>query len=179
MVPTFYTIYKKKSSEGFQSIPYVVALLSALLLLYYGFLKTNATLIITINCIGIVIEVAYLTMYITYAPKKLKISTLLLILIADIGGIGLTMIITFFVVKGPKRVQAVGFICAIFNIAVFAAPLSIMMILYLIYKNAKKGEANCTEQQEWEGAVKSAQHSCDGNKLDCPSVVVEMKEIQV
>lgn len=71
--PTFYSIYKKKSSEGYQSIPYVVALLSALLLLYYGFLKTNAILIITINCIGCVIEVAYLIMYIIYAPKKLKV----------------------------------------------------------------------------------------------------------
>ena len=71
--PTFYAIYKKKSSEGYQSIPYVVALLSALLLLYYGFLKTNAILIITINCIGCVIEVAYLIMYIIYAPRKLKV----------------------------------------------------------------------------------------------------------
>ncbi|KAI5432391.1 hypothetical protein KIW84_036222 [Lathyrus oleraceus] len=125
-LPTFYSIYKKKSSEGFQSIPYVVALLSALLLLYYGFLKTNALLIITINCIGCVIEVIYLIMFIIYAPKKLKISTLILILVADIGGFGMTMIITFFIVKRAFRVHAVGLICAIFNIAVFAAPLSIM-----------------------------------------------------
>ncbi|XP_027352629.1 bidirectional sugar transporter SWEET9-like [Abrus precatorius] len=125
-LPTFYTIYKNKSSEGFQSIPYVVALLSALLLLYYGFIKTNATLIITINSIGCFIEVAYLTMYIIYAPKKQKISTLFMILIPDLGGFGLTMLITNFAVKGINRVHAVGMICAIFNIAVFAAPLSIM-----------------------------------------------------
>ncbi|XP_058739221.1 bidirectional sugar transporter NEC1-like [Vicia villosa] len=221
-LPTFYSIYKKKSSEGFQSIPYVVALLSALLLLYYGFLKTNALLIITINCIGCVIEGAYLLMFIIYAPKKLKISTLIMILVADIGGFGMTMIITFFVVKRSFRVHAVGLICAIFNIAVFAAPLSIMrkviktrsvefmpfslslfltlcatmwffyglfdkdnyimmpnilgflfgisqMILYLIYKNAKKkDEANSTEKQE---------HGVgdDGNKQNFISVV-EMKE---
>ncbi|KAH1094370.1 hypothetical protein GYH30_039880 [Glycine max] len=96
----FYTIYKKKSSEGFQSIPYVVALLSALLLLYYDFIKTKATLIITINCIGCVIEVLYLTMYIIYAPRKQK---------------------------AINRVHAVGWSCAIFNIAVFVAPLSIML----------------------------------------------------
>ncbi|XP_057436528.1 bidirectional sugar transporter SWEET9-like [Lotus japonicus] len=229
-LPTFYTIYKKKSSEGFQSIPYVVALLSAMLLLYYGFLKTNALLIITINCIGCAIEVSYLMMYIIYAPKKQKISTLLLILMADIGGLGLTMIITMFVVKSAERVHAVGLICAIFNIAVFAAPLSIMrkviktrsveympfslslfltlcatmwffyglfdkdnyimmpnvlgflfgisqMILYIIYKNAKKKvEVEATEQQEWGNTEKPAQHSNDGNnKLVLPSVV-EMKE---
>ncbi|KAK7295774.1 hypothetical protein RJT34_18686 [Clitoria ternatea] len=125
-LPTFYKIFKNKSSEGFQSIPYVVALLSAFLLLYYGFLKTNAILIITINCIGCVIEISYLTIYIIYAPKKQKISTLLFILIADIGGFCLTMLISTFAVKGVNRVHAVGLICAIFNIAVFAAPLSIM-----------------------------------------------------
>ncbi|ESW11168.1 hypothetical protein PHAVU_008G007600 [Phaseolus vulgaris] len=125
-LPTFYKIYKNKSSEGFQSIPYVVALLSALLLLYYGFIKTNALLIVTINCIGCVIEVTYLAMYIIYAHKKQKISTLVMILIADVGGFGLTMLISTFAVKGIARVHAVGWICAIFNIAVFAAPLSIM-----------------------------------------------------
>ncbi|KAI4302014.1 hypothetical protein L6164_035237 [Bauhinia variegata] len=125
-LPTFYKIYKNKSSEGFQAIPYVVALLSALLLLYYGFLKTNAMLIITINSIGCFIEVTYLSFYLIYAPRKNKISTLLLILVSDIGGFGLTMIIATFIVKGSKRVHAVGWICAIFNIAVFAAPLSIM-----------------------------------------------------
>ncbi|XP_061338349.1 bidirectional sugar transporter SWEET9-like [Gastrolobium bilobum] len=231
-LPTFYTIFKNKSSEGFQSIPYVVALLSALLLLYYGFLKAHAILIITINSIGCVIEVAYLLMYITYAPKKQKVSTLAMILIADVGGFGLTMIITTFVVKGSARVHAVGWVCAIFNIAVFAAPLSIMrkviktksvefmpfplslfltlcatmwffygffdkdhfimlpnvlgflfgfsqMILYIIYKKAKKNsETNGTEQQEWGVTVNSTQHICNGNRLDFPSVV-EMKEDQV
>ncbi|XP_020224475.1 bidirectional sugar transporter SWEET9 [Cajanus cajan] len=231
-LPTFYTIYKNKSSEGFQSIPYVVALLSALLLLYYGFIKTNATLIITINCIGCAIEVSYLTMYIIYAPKKQKISTMVLILICDVGGFGLTMLISTFAVKGINRVHAVGWICAIFNIAVFAAPLSIMrrviktksveympfslslfltlcatmwffygffdkdyfimlpnvlgflfgisqMILYMIYKKAGKNiKTNCTQQQEREGTENSKQHSCDGYKIDIPSLV-EMKENQL
>ncbi|CAJ1843574.1 unnamed protein product [Sphenostylis stenocarpa] len=125
-LPTFYTILKNKTSDGFQSIPYVVALLSALLLLYYGFIKSNAILIVTINCIGCAIEVSYLAIYVIYASKKQKISTLVLILIADVGGFGLTMLITTFAVKGINRVHAVGWICAIFNIAVFAAPLSIM-----------------------------------------------------
>ncbi|OIW17558.1 hypothetical protein TanjilG_08836 [Lupinus angustifolius] len=125
-LPTFYTIYKNKSSEGFQAIPYVAALLSASLLLYYGFLKTNAILIITINAIGIAIEVSYLLMYIIYAPKKQKISTMAMIIICDIGGISLTMLITIFAFKGSKREHAVGWVCAVFNIAVFAAPLSIM-----------------------------------------------------
>ncbi|KAK7272950.1 hypothetical protein RIF29_13995 [Crotalaria pallida] len=229
-LPTFYKIFKNKSSEGFQSIPYVVALLSALLLLYYGFLKTNAILIITINAIGIAIEISYLILYTVYGTKKQKISTLTMVLISDVGGFGLTLLVSVFVFKGINRVHAVGWICAVFNIAVFAAPLSIMrkvittksveympfslsvfltlcattwffyglfdkdyyimipnvlgflfgiaqMILYLIYKDAKKnGETHCTEQQkELEGYVNSTHHCCNGTKLDFPSEK-EMKE---
>ncbi|KAK9919322.1 hypothetical protein M0R45_027926 [Rubus argutus] len=124
-MPTFYTIYKNKSSKGFQSIPYVAALLSAMLLLYYGVLKTNASLIIGINAFGIAIELAYLIFYITYAPKKEKIFTLSLVLLVNVV-FGLTLAITVFLISGTKRVTALGWICAVFNIAVFAAPLSIM-----------------------------------------------------
>ncbi|XP_060190046.1 bidirectional sugar transporter NEC1-like isoform X2 [Lycium barbarum] len=57
-VPTFYKIYKRNSSEGFQAIPYLVALFSAGLLLYYAYLKKNAYLIVSINGFGCVIELA-------------------------------------------------------------------------------------------------------------------------
>ncbi|KAI3470277.1 hypothetical protein Pfo_026940 [Paulownia fortunei] len=125
-LPTFYTIYKKKSSEGFQSIPYSVAFFSASLLLYYAFLKTNAYMIISINGIGCVIEAIYLFIYLIYAPKKAKIFTMRLILLFNIGGLGAIMIVSLLVFKGPKRVSLVGWTCAIINLAVFAAPLSIM-----------------------------------------------------
>lgn len=51
-----------------------------------------------------------------------------MILIADIGGLALTMLIIItFAVKAINRVHAVGWICAISSIAVFAAPLSKMV----------------------------------------------------
>ena len=125
-MPTFYTIHKKKSSEGYQCIPYVVALFSATLLLYYAFLKKNAVMIVSINGIGIVIELSYITVYLIYAPKKLRISTLRLILLFNVGGQSIVMLFTSFYVKGSDRVSVVGWICAVFNLAVFAAPLSVM-----------------------------------------------------
>lgn len=71
--PTFYQIYKKKSSDGYQAIPYSVALFSAALLLYYAFLKKNAFMIVSINGIGCVIESLYLALFIFYASKKSKV----------------------------------------------------------------------------------------------------------
>ncbi|KAJ0575481.1 putative SWEET sugar transporter [Helianthus annuus] len=125
-MPTFYKIYRKKSSEGYQAVPYMVALFSAALLLYYAVLKTNAYMIVSINCIGCFIEIAYLSVYIFYAPKNAKISTLTCISIFNVCGLGTVMLISLILVKGPKRVELVGWICAVINLAVFAAPLSIM-----------------------------------------------------
>uniref|UniRef100_A0A9I9CUT7 Bidirectional sugar transporter SWEET n=1 Tax=Cucumis melo TaxID=3656 RepID=A0A9I9CUT7_CUCME len=125
-MPTFWTIYKKKTSEGFQSIPYVVALMSAMLLLYYAALKTDAYLLISINSFGCVIEVIYIALYLFYAPKKQKIFTLKLFIIFNLGCSGVMVGGTMVFLHGMKRTNAVGWICAAFNLSVFASPLSIM-----------------------------------------------------
>ncbi|XP_031287861.1 bidirectional sugar transporter SWEET9-like [Pistacia vera] len=125
-VPTFCDIYKKKSSAGYHSIPYVIALCSATLLLYYGNLKPNGFLIITINSIGCVIEVSYLIVYLIYAPRKEKKFTLTLILVLNVGAFGTVMLVSNFLLTGFKRISAVGWICAAYNLAEFVAPLSIM-----------------------------------------------------
>nr|XP_043620151.1 bidirectional sugar transporter NEC1-like [Erigeron canadensis] len=125
-LPTFYKIYRKKSSEGYQAIPYMVALFSAALLLYYAFLKTNAYMIISINGFGCFIELIYLAVYLFYAPKTSKISTIKYISIFNVGGLGTVMILSMLFVKGQERVELVGWTCAVINLAVFAAPLSIM-----------------------------------------------------
>ncbi|KAK3136567.1 hypothetical protein QOZ80_5BG0438600 [Eleusine coracana subsp. coracana] len=75
LVPTFYRIYKSKSTEGFQSVPYVVALFSAMLWIFYALIKTGEDLLITINAAGIVIESIYIILYFVYAPKKAKLFT--------------------------------------------------------------------------------------------------------
>uniref|UniRef100_A0A7N0T807 Bidirectional sugar transporter SWEET n=1 Tax=Kalanchoe fedtschenkoi TaxID=63787 RepID=A0A7N0T807_KALFE len=129
-MPTFYRIYKKKSTEGFQSIPYSVALFSCTLLLYYGYLKTSGGLmIITINSIGCAIEVAYLAIYLTYASKSLKTQTTKFLLGFNLGVYGAISLATYLSFAGPLRVSVVGWICAIFSVLVFAAPLSIMRLV--------------------------------------------------
>ncbi|GAA0151520.1 hypothetical protein LIER_37303 [Lithospermum erythrorhizon] len=125
-VPTFHKICKRKSSDGFQSIPYAVALFSASLLLYYAYLKKNAFMIVTINGIGCVIEITYLFIYLFYASKKYRIIAFRFILLLNVGAQGLVMLCSLLLVKGQNRKTMVGWVCAAVNLAVFAAPLSIM-----------------------------------------------------
>ncbi|CAI9753187.1 unnamed protein product [Fraxinus pennsylvanica] len=124
-MPTFYQIYKKKSSEGFQSVPYVVALFSAMLWMYYAFLKSdNTTLLITINSVGCFIETIYIFFYLFYAPKKVQ--TIKLILLLIVCGFGLIILSNQLLVKASERVHVVGWICLVFSLCVFIAPLGIL-----------------------------------------------------
>ncbi|XP_030531435.1 bidirectional sugar transporter SWEET14-like [Rhodamnia argentea] len=124
-LPTFCGICKRKSTEGFQSIPYVVSLLSAMLLLYYGLLKKD-TLLITINGIGCVIETVYVAAYLIYASKNARMTTLKLFLSMNVLGYGAVLSTTFFLSKGANRSRILGWICMTFSLGVFAAPLCIL-----------------------------------------------------
>ncbi|KAH6829759.1 Nodulin MtN3 family protein [Perilla frutescens var. hirtella] len=94
-IPTFYQIYKKKSSEGFQSIPYVVALFSAILWIYYAFLKSNTAFLITINSVGCFIETFYILFFFYYASKKAKVQTMKLPCLLIICGVGIVCVTQF------------------------------------------------------------------------------------
>ncbi|XP_004153501.1 bidirectional sugar transporter N3 [Cucumis sativus] len=128
-VPTFMRIYKKKSTEGFQSIPYVVALFSAMLWLYYASFNPNETLLITINSVGCLIETIYLAIFIVFAPKQIRVSTLRFVLLLNFGGFCIILLVTHFLVHGSNRVKVVGWICVAFSISVFAAPLTIIRLV--------------------------------------------------
>ncbi|KAK7411015.1 hypothetical protein VNO78_02347 [Psophocarpus tetragonolobus] len=126
-IPTFYQIYKKKSTQGFQSLPYIVALFSSMLWIYYALVKRDGTLLlITINTFGCVIETIYLAIFLIYAPNKTRLSTIKVLLLLNVFGFGAMLLSTLFLTKGSKRLSVIGWISLVFNISVFAAPLGIM-----------------------------------------------------
>ncbi|KAM3208196.1 hypothetical protein ACQJBY_063088 [Aegilops geniculata] len=128
-LPTFYRVYRKKSTEGFQSTPYLVTLFSCLLWMYYAFLKSGSELLLTINAVGCVIESLYIAMYLVYAPKSARLLTAKLFIGLDVGLFGLIALVTMLASHGPLRVQVVGWICVAVALGVFAAPLSIIRLV--------------------------------------------------
>uniref|UniRef100_A0ACD5ZEJ8 Uncharacterized protein n=1 Tax=Avena sativa TaxID=4498 RepID=A0ACD5ZEJ8_AVESA len=125
-IPTFYRIYKSKSTEGFQSVPYVVALFSAMLWIYYALVKSNESLLITINAAGCVIETIYIVMYLAYAPRNAKVFTAKILILLNVGVFGLILLLTLLLVEGERRVVSLGWVCVGFSVSVFIAPLSII-----------------------------------------------------
>ncbi|KAG6517099.1 hypothetical protein ZIOFF_020479 [Zingiber officinale] len=154
-LPTFYRVCRKKSTEGFSCLPYVVALFSATLWIFYALLKPNAYLLITINIVGCIIETAYLLLFFAYASKAVKIYTAKLVLSVNLGVFGLILVLTLFLTRGSQRVQVLGWICMCFSVSVFVAPLSailpnvlgfifgiLQMLLYIAYKDRKEEKSN-------------------------------------
>ncbi|KAI3720458.1 hypothetical protein L6452_21376 [Arctium lappa] len=125
-LPTFIEICKRKSTMGFQSFPYVVSLLSALLWLYYAFIKGGDTfLLISINALGTFIESLYIIIFFLYATPDTKkqtfkgvSATVVFCLVISLG--------TLFTLQGETRVLVVGWVCVGISVAVFAAPLTIV-----------------------------------------------------
>jgi solute carrier family 50 (sugar transporter) len=129
--PTFYRVYAKKSTESFQSVPYVVALLSATLWLYYALLSTDL-LLLSINTVACVAESVYLAVYLAYAPGPAKAFTLKLLCAINMGLFGaMVAFLQFYVVDTQRRVSIAGGVGAAFALAVFVAPLAIIVISWL------------------------------------------------
>ncbi|XP_027123941.1 bidirectional sugar transporter SWEET14-like [Coffea arabica] len=125
-LPTFYCIYKKKSTEGFQSVPYVVSLFSAMLWIYYAFLKPDTTLLITINSVGCFFQTVYLCYYLFYAPRRARIQTAKLLALLVVMGFGSIILLTQLISTGKTRARIVGWIGLVFSFCVFVAPLAIV-----------------------------------------------------
>ncbi|CAA3013371.1 bidirectional sugar transporter N3-like [Olea europaea subsp. europaea] len=123
--PTFKKICKEKSTMGFECLPYIVALFSSTLWLYYAFLKGDALLLISINSFGFAIETVYITLYLVYASKNIRYNTIKLLSLLDVAVFAIIFLLSYFIFDGNIRVNVVGWICVAVSVCVFAAPLSI------------------------------------------------------
>lgn len=94
-----------------------------------------------------------------------KVFTLKLLVIFNFGAYGVMLAITMLVFHGNKRTNAVGWICAAFNLAVFASPLSIMVLslsclLLLLWTSWLKSQVH--------GSISRAQKTKNWNSLLFP-----------
>ncbi|XP_050224842.1 bidirectional sugar transporter N3-like [Mercurialis annua] len=128
-MPTFIRVYKKKSTEGFHSIPYLVGLFSCMLWIYYAMLKSEEYLLLSINSVGCLVEIIYIICYILYAPKKPKILALQLLFLMNFCGFLAIVALTTFFAKGSIRIHIVGWFCVVVSAVLFAAPLSVIRVV--------------------------------------------------
>nr|AFK39108.1 unknown [Medicago truncatula] len=76
-IVTFKRVIRKKSTEEFSCIPYTIGLLNCLLFTWYGLPivsnKWENFPLVTVNGVGIVLELAYVLIYFWYSSSKGKV----------------------------------------------------------------------------------------------------------
>ncbi|XP_022150093.1 bidirectional sugar transporter SWEET5-like [Momordica charantia] len=125
-LPTFWKIIKNKSVEKFKPDPYIATVLNCMFWIFYGmpFVHSDSILVVTINGIGLVIELAYLAIFVLFADNKRQVGICLLI---EVIFVAIVVVITMLVLHETKnRSLMVGIICDIFNIMMYVSPLTIM-----------------------------------------------------
>ncbi|GLJ55769.1 hypothetical protein SUGI_1197550 [Cryptomeria japonica] len=127
---TFISVVKKGSTEEYSGIPYVAALFNCLVYTWYGLplVTSDNILVSSVNGCGVVLEIFYICLYLTYAPPKytVKILRLFIGVLALFAAIVAVSVLAF---HGTGRELFVGIIGVAVSVAMFAAPLSIMKLV--------------------------------------------------
>ncbi|EOY20683.1 Nodulin MtN3 family protein [Theobroma cacao] len=129
--PTFVKIWKAKSVQEFKPDPYIATVLNCMMWVFYGlpFVHPDSLLVITINGIGLVIELTYVAIFFIYSPwsKRRKI---VLALVIEVIFMAVVIFITLFFFHTTKiRSGIVGILAIIFNVIMYSSPLTVMKLV--------------------------------------------------
>merc|ERR1712151_1374792 len=112
-VPTFYQVWHWKSTRMFSGLPYIATLLNCLLWVFYGIpiVHQNSILVATINGTGVVLEVIYVTMFITYCSKDTRLVMLRLFAVVMLFFTAVVVLTLTLAHTHDRRSLIVGLLC--------------------------------------------------------------------
>ncbi|XP_058084125.1 bidirectional sugar transporter SWEET17-like [Magnolia sinica] len=123
---TFWRVVRNGSTEDFEGLPYVCALLNSSMWTYYGVTKADGLLIATVNSVGIILEFIYVGLFIIYAPPPIRIRIAVLVVILDVGFLSGVILTTRLAMHGSLRVTVIGCMCAGLSLFFYSSPLVAM-----------------------------------------------------
>ncbi|KAH9319841.1 hypothetical protein KI387_021610, partial [Taxus chinensis] len=127
-MPTFWAIYKVKSTQEYSGVPYLCTLFTCALWLLYGapFVKPHSTLLLTINGAGFVLEMFYVLSFLIFASKKKKVKTLRLVISMITAFVTVVAVTIFLLHTHSSRQLFAGILCVILSIVMYASPLVVV-----------------------------------------------------
>ncbi|AEE83666.1 Nodulin MtN3 family protein [Arabidopsis thaliana] len=126
-VETFWKIVKRRSTEEYKSLPYICTLLGSSLWTYYGIVTPGEYLVSTVNGFGALVETIYVSLFLFYAPRHLKLKTVDVEAMLNVFFPIAAIVATRSAFEDEKmRSQSIGFISAGLNIIMYGSPLSAM-----------------------------------------------------
>ncbi|XP_058781465.1 bidirectional sugar transporter SWEET3-like isoform X1 [Vicia villosa] len=127
---TFKRVIRKKSTEEFSCIPYMIGLLNCLLFTWYGLpivsYKWENFPVVTVNGVGIVLEFCYVVIYFWYSSPKTKVKVAMITTFV-LAVFGVTAAVSAFVLHdSPHRKLLVGSVGLCVSVALYGSPLVAM-----------------------------------------------------
>ncbi|KAI3448553.1 hypothetical protein Pfo_005218, partial [Paulownia fortunei] len=119
-VQTFLRIVKNGSTEEFESLPYICTLLNSSLWTYYGITKPGSYLVATVNGFGVVVEIIYVALFLLFAPPSKRAKTAIMFAVLNVGFLAAAVSLTYLLLHGEMRIDAVGFMSSGLNIILFS-----------------------------------------------------------
>ncbi|XP_022720125.1 bidirectional sugar transporter SWEET17-like [Durio zibethinus] len=125
-VKTFWHIVQRRSTEEFESLPYVVKLLNGYMWVYYGVVKPNSVLVATVNGFGALLELIYVIIFLIFAPPRMRAITAILFGVLDVVFPIAAVLITQLSFDREMQINIAGFLSLLFSVVTYGSPLSIM-----------------------------------------------------
>ncbi|GMH01124.1 hypothetical protein Nepgr_002963 [Nepenthes gracilis] len=98
-----------------------------MLWIVYALFDPVSTFLISINSFICFLETLYIVIFLFYATREDRIITLKLIMLMNIGGFGFINFMVIVIIKDVQlRLKILGWLCVIFSLCVFGAPLCVM-----------------------------------------------------
>lgn len=121
---------KKKSTEEYSPIPYLATLINCLVWVLYGLpmVCPNNTPVLTINGTGVIIEVVFITTFFVFCGCQKQRLVIAAVLAGETLFVAILVVLVFTLQHTTaERTTSVGIICCVFNVMMYASPLSVMV----------------------------------------------------
>ncbi|CAN0839565.1 Bidirectional sugar transporter SWEET5 [Linum grandiflorum] len=130
-LPTFVKIFKQKAVEEFKPDPYVMTLLNCAMWSLYGmpFVKPDSILVVTINGFGFFVELIYVSVFLVFSPWAKKRKLIMVLIFETVFFVAVLLITMLAFITPSKRATFVGTLCIVFNILMYASPLTVMKLV--------------------------------------------------
>lgn len=127
-MPTIWRMLKNKDVEEFKFHPYVAGIMNCVMWVFYSMplVHPHSVLVTTINSVGFVMYVAYLTIYWAYSNNN-KRKSIALYLLGELVAFAALACVTLLVFHThTRRSTVVGIFCDVFGIILYGSPLTVM-----------------------------------------------------
>ncbi|CAN0839567.1 Bidirectional sugar transporter SWEET5 [Linum grandiflorum] len=97
----------------------------------YGmpFVKPDSILVVTINGFGFFVELIYVSVFLVFSPWAKKRKLIMVLIFETVFFVAVLLITMLAFITPSKRATFVGTLCIVFNILMYASPLTVMKLV--------------------------------------------------